>query len=80
VRVAAQSFDIAPIKDPGAILDRSGSTVVLVPAGRPMLRTDLYKTVRADINGFFVIGGIAARRLSRIRVVIVCLVSSMSTA
>src|SRR5262249_47607145 len=43
----------------GVVRDGGGSTVVLVPDGRPMLRTDLYKTIRADNNGSFVIGGIA---------------------
>ena len=59
----AESMEVV-IGDDGAevrgfVREGGGSTVVLVPDGRPMLRTDLYKIVRADNKGFFVIGGIA---------------------
>jgi hypothetical protein len=43
----------------GTVREGGDSTVVLIPDGRPMLRADLYKRVRADKRGAFVIGGIA---------------------
>ncbi len=43
----------------GAVADGAGSSVVLVPQGRPLLRPDLYKVAEADNNGRFTVGGIA---------------------
>jgi len=59
----AQSMEILIAGDGaevrGLVHEGRGANVVLVPDGRPMLRPDLYKIVRADSDGAFVIGGIA---------------------
>jgi hypothetical protein len=59
----AQSMEIVIAGDGaevrGLVREGGGSTILLVPEGRPMLRADLYKTARADDQGSFVIRGIA---------------------